>query len=225
MMLSAINAATFGKDSTVQFALSPSRIAGTVCGEDNLVVVGNRLAIVASIALTSAVRRFADRDGTMREGKLVLHRLKTPEILARHDLEIVRVETQSCTVVSTFDHGAFAKAAIARQTFVLEEFLKLLVTHCANRSVGDKKLSTVTSIQLRLAEVAQVLALVGEMMNQADDCTATIYSEVTSLISKSADLLVKAAGARSMLAGGLVEMQFIFTLFNSIYLCGANDQY
>lgn len=214
-----MHASPFGVDAAVDFVPRPSALAAK---GSNLIFVHNNLAIVGSGAISGQRSdHFVNRDGAIREGAPTLRRLVAPLALSHHELELLHVEGVLGTVTGHFDWNAFVRAIVLHETQAIERFLALILGHCSRRVVGDRKLSTISSIRLRLAETSQMLALTREMAD-GDLCPAATR-EISLLISRAVDSLIKTAGARSMLVNGLVEMQVIFALFNNIYLCDYHD--
>lgn len=216
-------AANFGADALSNFALPPSVLARDTT---KLIFVGNGLSIVDANSLAEDRGRFVYRDGVIREGLPKFRRLEAPAELTCHGLELLSVEGKPQKIAGSFNWNTLVRAVILHETQVLERFTRFLLAYCTNRIIGDRKLSAIASVRLRLAETSQILAIAREMSEYADTAFSPAHGrEVTNLISKAIDLLIKTAGARSMLSGGLVEMQFVFTIFNNIYLCVQDEQY
>lgn len=202
------------------FFLSSTRIARQTFGVADLICVRNHLAIIGSEPHDRHEGLILLSNGEAWRGVAVMHALDAPECLAKHGLQLVEVEKYPTIAEgSRLQWNAFEHALLCSQARVLENFLHLLHKHCSERVVGNQKLSSLSSIRLRLGEVSQLLSLHFETLEASSDERTEINKNCIGYIERITDLLIKTAGARSMFSEGLVEAQFIFSLVNQIYLC------
>lgn len=202
------------------FALAPSVLAACAFGATDVVCAHDGLALIdGPLPDGPEERPIACDDGILRRARIRTLGDNGLPILERNGIRIVAIEPIAGPAVDTVDWSAFALALLLEEAAIAENFFVHLLNHCASRDVGGQKLSALSSIRLRLAGVAQDLALVRAMVDSAerDDLRAIRRAAGLRLIG-AVDQLIKSAGARSMLTGGLVEAQFLFSLFNRLYL-------
>lgn len=102
----------------------------------------------------------------------------------------------------------------------LEAFHGMLVEFAGNRTFGNQKMINIPSIRLRLAEAWQKITVLSEVIdgNNLGNEEPILFYDIGKTVNDICDLLIRTAGGRAILAGGVVEMKLLFNLVNRIYL-------
>lgn len=102
----------------------------------------------------------------------------------------------------------------------LEAFHGMLVEFAGNRKFGNQKMLNIPSIRLRLAEARQKITVLSEIVdgNNLGNEEPILFQDIGKTVNDICDLLIRTAGGRAILAGGVVEMKLLFNLVNRIYL-------
>lgn len=116
--------------------------------------------------------------------------------------------------------GLFRRELLRFQIENVEAFLSMLFEFAGNRKFGTQKMLNIPSIRLRLAEVRQKSVLLLEIIESSDltNEEVSLFEDIRKLVNELCDLLIRVAGGRAILAGGLIEMKLVFNIANRIYL-------
>ncbi|KVH72197.1 hypothetical protein WJ41_13775 [Burkholderia ubonensis] len=216
-------ASPFGDVPYTPFDLDLDAISRDAFGKSNVYLMVNGLAVIPSL---HAAKPFdaVDEDGRRRTlGGASADLQRTDFALGSQALTVIKDRSATCREPrhGSVHHATFARALVDFEVCAIAAYLKVLMSYSESRLVGSQRLARVPSQRIRLALVMEKLLMLRvalEQLSWGEDPQARM--EVAEAVYACMDALIKSAGGRSLLTGGLVQMHAALHLVNQIYLGG-----
>jgi hypothetical protein len=182
-----------------------------------------RIVLRAGMAITSRQRwetpgvLIADATPEVGAARQLLLQQQGPALAARFGL-VVLAKRDNALHLPDSDvcrAGLLGQLLIRTQLHYYEQILTRLQQYCSNRTVGARRLSSVSVVQAQLGDAYRRLRLAQEwVLSMAPSGNATaLLAEVRVL----GDGLCKLAGGRAFLGGGIREAVAVFEILINLY--------
>ena len=218
----------FSSDKYTPFLWDEDEFSKRALGVKNYYIAKNNYIFLPRYHETNKDIHIITETGIVLDKTITLVPSEINKLLNRedHNLELFTIN-DICDKSTSVQEGpinykniqTYPLEILREQRTIIKNWLDVFIEYSSKRRIGKSNLYSIPSIKIKIADIMLSLMMLEKMLHEIhDNENKTILNSISKEVIHNLDNLIKLIGGRTMLKGNLVEMKFVFNLYNFVWL-------